>query len=65
MNTIPLHDLARRRAHELREEAIDRAWRAAARFAARLARHEHLRGRSVRAAAVPPAEVARVHRCSA
>jgi hypothetical protein len=65
MNNTHLHDIARRRAHELRDEAIDRAWRAAVRFAARLARHQRLRGASVRAAAVQPAEVPRVHRCSA
>ena len=66
MNHANIHTLARRRAHELREEAIDQAWeslRSAVRYAARLARHRRLRGRSVGAAAVQPTEVARVHRC--
>ena len=68
MNNANVHAIARRRAHELREQAIDHAWeslRSAVRYAARLARHQRLRGRSVAAAAVQPAEVARVHRCGA
>ena len=68
MNQADIHTLARRRAHALRDEAIDRAWdalRSAVRYAARLARHRRLRGRSVAAAAVQPTEIARVHRCGA
>lgn len=68
MNNADVHTLARRRAHELREQAIAQAWqslRSALRHAARLARHQGLRRRSVAAAAVQAPEVARVHRCGA
>ena len=68
MNNANVHAIARRRANELRDEAIDHAWealRSAVRYAARLARHRRQRSGSVRAAAVQPAEVARIQRCGA